>query len=92
MQYILNQPTWLRFYSKFILHTITKTYIYGWLSNLSLEFWKAFRAPFREANKKIDFNKIFELTDKIGVTKKNVEIIEIPKKLKKYPNIIKQKK
>ena len=41
--------------------------------NLSLEFWKAFRAPFREANKKIDFNKIFELTDKIGVTKKNVE-------------------
>ena len=41
--------------------------------NLSLDFWKAFRAPFREANKKIDFNKIFELTDKIGRTKKNVE-------------------
>ena len=42
-------------------------------ANLSLEFWKAFRAPLREANKKIDFNKIFELTDKIGKTKKNVE-------------------
>ena len=41
--------------------------------NLSLEFWKAFRAPLREANKKIDFNKIFELTDKIRITKKNVE-------------------
>jgi len=38
--------------------------------NLSLEFWKAFRAPLREANKKIDFNKIFELTDKIRITKK----------------------
>ena len=41
--------------------------------NLSLDFWKAFRAPFREVNKKIDFNKIFELTDKIAITKKNVE-------------------
>ena len=41
--------------------------------NLSLEFWKAFRAPFKDANKKIDFNKIFELTDKIAKTKKNVE-------------------
>ena len=41
--------------------------------NFSLEFWKAFQAPFIEANKKIDFNKVFELTDKIGKTKKNVE-------------------
>ena len=41
--------------------------------NLSLEFWKAFRAPLREANKKIDFNKVFELTDKIRIAKKNVE-------------------
>ena len=41
--------------------------------NLSLEFWKAFRIPYREVNKKIDFNKIFELTDKIAKTKKNVE-------------------
>ena len=43
--------------------------------NFSLEFWKAFQAPFIEANKKIDFNKVFELTDKIGKTKKNVEIM-----------------
>ena len=41
--------------------------------NLSLEFWKTFRIPYREVNKKIDFNKIFELTDKIAITKKNVE-------------------
>ena len=41
--------------------------------NLSLEFWKAFRAPFIDPNKKIDFNQIFELTDKIGITKKNIE-------------------
>ena len=41
--------------------------------NLSLEFWKAFKAPYKEENKKIDFNKIFNLTDKIGITKKNVE-------------------
>jgi len=41
--------------------------------NLSLEFWKTLRAPMREANKKIEFNKIFELTDKIAKTKKNVE-------------------
>ena len=41
--------------------------------NLSLEFWKSFQSPFKEANKKIDFNKIFELTDKIRITKKNVE-------------------
>ena len=41
--------------------------------NLSLEFWKVFQAPYKELYKKIDFNKVFELTDKIGITKKNVE-------------------
>ena len=41
--------------------------------NLSLEFWKAFQSPLKESSKNIDFNKIFKLTDKIRVTKKNVE-------------------
>ena len=41
--------------------------------NLSLEFWKAFKVPYKEENKRIDFNKVFDLTDKIGITKKNVE-------------------
>ena len=41
--------------------------------NLSLDFWKAFRAPLIESNKTIDFNKIFKLTDKIRITKKNIE-------------------
>ena len=41
--------------------------------NLSLEFWKAFRTPLIEYNKTIDFNKIFKLTDKIRITKKNIE-------------------
>ena len=41
--------------------------------NLSLEFWKAFRSSLRDPTKKIDFNKIFQLTDKIRITKKNVE-------------------
>ena len=40
---------------------------------LSLEFWKTFRGALKDANKTIDFNKIFELTDKIRITKKNVE-------------------
>ena len=43
--------------------------------NLTLEFWKAFRIPLKEPNKKFDFNKIFELTDEISKTKKNVEIM-----------------
>ena len=43
--------------------------------NLSLEFWKSFKAPLREASKTVNFDKIFELTDKIGKKKKNVEII-----------------
>ena len=41
--------------------------------NLSLEFWKAFRAPLREVTKTVNFDNIFELTDKIGKTKINVE-------------------
>ena len=41
--------------------------------NLTLEFWKAFRIPLKEPNTKFDFNKIFELTDQISKTKKNVE-------------------
>jgi PAS domain-containing protein len=43
--------------------------------NLSLEFWKAFRAPLKDITKKIDFNKVFKLTDKIRISKKRVEIM-----------------
>ena len=43
--------------------------------NLSLEFWKTFRASLRDPSKKVDFNKIFQLTDKIRITKKNVEVM-----------------
>ena len=41
--------------------------------NLSLEFWKIFRAPLKDYTKKIDFNKVFKLTDKIRISKKKVE-------------------
>jgi len=41
--------------------------------NLSLEFWNSFRTPLKEPNKKVDFNKVFELTDKIRITKNNIE-------------------
>ena len=41
--------------------------------NLSLDFWKTFRGALKDSNKTIDFNKIFELTDKIRITKRNVE-------------------
>ena len=41
--------------------------------NLSLEFWNSFRDPLKEQNKKIDFNKVFILTNKIRITKKNIE-------------------
>ena len=41
--------------------------------NLSLEFWKAFRDYQKEQNKIIDINKIFKLTDKIRITKNNIE-------------------
>ena len=43
--------------------------------HLSLEFWKAFRAALRDNTKKVDFNKIFQLTDKIRITKRNVEVM-----------------
>ena len=41
--------------------------------NLSLDFWKEFQSPYKEPSKRLDFNKIFDLTDKIGKTKKNIE-------------------
>jgi PAS domain S-box-containing protein len=41
--------------------------------NLSLEFWKTFRAPLKDSNKSIDFNKIFKLTDQIRISKEKVE-------------------
>ena len=40
---------------------------------LSLDFWKIFRGALRDSNKTLDFNKIFELTDKIRITKRNIE-------------------
>ena len=43
--------------------------------NLSLDFWKTFRTSLRDPTKKIDFNIIFELTDKIRNTKSNVELM-----------------
>ena len=43
--------------------------------HFSLEFWKIFRASLRDPTKKVDFNKIFHLTDKIRITKKNVEMM-----------------
>ena len=41
--------------------------------NLSLDFWKEFQASYKDPLKRLDFNKIFELTDKIGKTKKSIE-------------------
>ena len=43
--------------------------------NLSLEFWKTFRTSLKDPTKKVDFNIIFELTDKIRNTKANVELM-----------------
>jgi hypothetical protein len=43
--------------------------------NLSLEFWKTFRTSLKDPTKKVDFNIIFELTDKIRNTKTNVELM-----------------
>ena len=43
--------------------------------NLSLEFWKIFRRSQLDYRKQIDFNKIFSLTDKIRITKENIEIL-----------------
>ena len=41
--------------------------------NLSLEFWKIFRAPLKDCSKSINFNKVFKLTDEIRISKKKVE-------------------
>jgi len=43
--------------------------------NLSLEFWKIFRNSQIDLTKRINFNKIFNLTDKIRITKERIEII-----------------
>ena len=43
--------------------------------NLSLEFWKIFRNSQLDITKKINFNKIFHLTDKIRITKERIEIL-----------------
>ena len=43
--------------------------------NLSLEFWKIFRNSQLDITKQINFNKIFQLTDKIRITKSRVGIL-----------------
>ena len=43
--------------------------------NLSLEFWNSFAAPLKEEFKKVDFNNVFKLIEKIRFTKKNIENI-----------------
>ena len=43
--------------------------------NLSLDFWKIFKGSQLDITKRINFNKIFNLTDKIRITKEKVEII-----------------
>ena len=40
---------------------------------LSLEFWKTFKRYAKDPNFKLNFNKIFKLTDKIQKTKKTIE-------------------
>jgi PAS domain S-box-containing protein len=42
--------------------------------NLSLEFWKCFKVH-NETNRPLDFNKVFNLTDKIRITKDRIEKI-----------------
>ena len=39
----------------------------------SLEFWKIYRKYLKDSNTKINFNKIFKLTEKIQTTKKTIE-------------------
>ena len=41
--------------------------------DLSLEFWRIFKRSLKDAVFKIDFNKVFKLTEKIQITKKNIE-------------------
>ena len=40
---------------------------------LSLEFWKTFKRYAKDPNFKLNFNKLFKLTDKIQTTKKTIE-------------------
>ena len=40
---------------------------------LSLDFWKTFRASLKNPERTLDFNKVFELTDKIRITKRNID-------------------
>ena len=40
---------------------------------LSLEFWKIFKRSLKDINFRINFDKIFKLTEKIQITKKNIE-------------------
>ena len=40
---------------------------------LSLEFWKIFKKSLKEPNFKINFNKVYKLTEKIQITKKNID-------------------
>jgi len=40
--------------------------------NVNLEFWKIFKG-YKEKNDKLDFNKIFNLTDKIRISKNKIE-------------------
>ena len=40
---------------------------------LSLEFWRSYKRYFKDSNIKINFNKIFKLTDKIQTKKKIIE-------------------
>ena len=43
--------------------------------NLSLDFWKIFKGSQLDITKRINFNKIFNLTDKIRITKEKIEVI-----------------
>ena len=40
---------------------------------LSLEFWKIFKRSLKETSFKINFNKVFKLTEKIQITKNNID-------------------
>ena len=42
---------------------------------LSSDFWKIFRTSLKNPSKALDFNKVFELTDKIRITKRNVDVM-----------------
>ena len=42
---------------------------------LSSDFWKIFRTSLKNPSKALDFNKVFELTDKIRITKRNIDVM-----------------